>query len=95
MIAGSEAETILAFTPVDEKTQRLSIFQYCSTGSERDTSKLIPVVEAIQIEPPTKDGKTLNLPVQDGRVVLSATPKHAFLYSGTNRTVHYIIRRSR
>ena len=77
VIAGSEAETILAFTPVDEdaKTIHLSVLP---TGSERDTSKLIPVVEAIQIEPPTKDGKTLNLPVEDGRVVLNATPNTRF-----------------
>jgi len=76
VIAGSEAETILAFTPVDDaKIVHLSVL---STGSERDTSKLIPVVEAIQLEPPTKDGKTLNLPVKDGQVVLSATPNTRF-----------------
>ena len=88
VIATSEAEMVLAFTPVDEKTKTIHL-SVLLAGAERDTGQLIPVVEAFQVEPPTEDAKTAILPVKDGQVVLNSIPNTRFcIRVRTERSVH-------
>lgn len=91
VIASSESEMVLAFTPVDEKIKTIQL-SVLPAGAERDTGRSIPVVEAFQVEPPAEGGKTgkaAKLPVKDGQVVLNAIPNTRFcIRVRTERSVH-------
>ena len=77
VIAGSDVETVLAFTPVNDEEGTIQ-FSILPAGSERDTNKRIAVIKAVQLMPPDEDGKTVELPVKDGQVVLQSTPDTRF-----------------
>ena len=77
VIPGSDVETVLAFTPVNEEEETIEL-SVLPAGSERDTNKRIRVVAAVQVVPVGEDGKTVELPVKDGQVVLNSTPDTRF-----------------